>query len=261
MNRYTKLSIDLANQKNYLDELFRVYPLEPDTIRSIADEVWTKIESAFNSNDNIALLKTLLELKLFPIKDGYVPYLRKDKSAIERNPRTVNRICGRVRELGLDRLYEKITEPKETNRQMGPLFRQWIASGTLGVKPCEVETFLSSKTDAVLSGSDSVLKDFATSYLGFQRYDGKGLDFIGRFNNKYVIGEAKFITDEDGHQNDQFLDAMTLLKTRSRRDVIKVAILDGVLYIPGKKKMYTSITSKNVNVMSALLLRDFLYSL
>lgn len=133
MNRYTKLSIDLANQKNYLDELFRVYPLEPDTIRSIADEVWTKIESAFNSNDNIALLKTLLELKLFPIKDGYVPYLRKDKSAIERNPRTVNRICGRVRELGLDRLYEKITEPKETNRQMGPLFRQWIASGTLGV--------------------------------------------------------------------------------------------------------------------------------
>lgn len=39
MNRYTKLSIDLANQKNYLDELFRVYPLEPDTIRSIADEV------------------------------------------------------------------------------------------------------------------------------------------------------------------------------------------------------------------------------
>ena len=96
MNRYTKLSIDLANQKNYLDELFRVYPLEPDTIRSIADEVWTKIESAFNSNDNIALLKTLLELKLFPIKDGYVPYLRKDKSAIERNPRTINRICGRV---------------------------------------------------------------------------------------------------------------------------------------------------------------------
>ena len=54
---------------------------------------------------------------------------------------------------------------------------------------------------------------------------------------------------------------MTLLKTRSRRDVIKVSILDGVLYIPGKKKMYTSITSKNVNVMSALLLRDFLYSL
>lgn len=37
--------------------------------------------------------------------------------------------------------------------------------------------------------------------------------------------------------------------------------MDGVLYIPGKKKMYNAITSENINVMSALLLRNFLYSL
>ena len=33
----------------------------------------------------------------------------------------------------------------------------------------------------------------------------KGLDFIARFNGKYVIGEfPKFLTDFGGHQNAQF---------------------------------------------------------
>ena len=80
-------------------------------------------------------------------------------------------------------------------------------------------------------------------------------------NNKYVIGEAKFISDEGGHQNGQFLDSMTTLETPTANNVINIAILDGVLYIPSEKKMHTEITTKDVPVMSALLLRDFLYSL
>jgi uncharacterized membrane protein len=45
--------------------------------------------------------------------------------------------------------------------------------------------------------------------------------------------------------------------------VIKIAILDGVCYIKGKAKMYKEITEKynDYNIMSALVLRDFLYSL
>lgn len=35
MNYFTKISIDLANQKDYLDQLFKVYPLSPDSIRNI----------------------------------------------------------------------------------------------------------------------------------------------------------------------------------------------------------------------------------
>lgn len=261
MNYFTKESIELANQRDYLDQLFRVYPLSPDNIRTISDDIWKEIEDSYNSNDNQALFRALLKLKLFPVKDSYVPYFRKDKSAISRNPQTVNRICGRVRELGLDRLYEKVTEPKETNRQIGPLFRRWIESGILGKVPCDVNQFLANNNNAILRGSDSFLKEFAASELGFMRDDDKGFDFIGRFNRTYVIGEAKFITDEGGHQNDQFLDAMTTLRTKTRADVRTVAILDGVLYIPGKKKMYTAITSHDVNVMSALLLRNYLYSL
>lgn len=260
MNYFTEQSIELANQRNYLDQLFAVYPLSPDSIREIDPALWQRIEQSYNSQDNVALFNSLLDLDLFPIKDGYVPYFRRDRSAISRNPNTVNRICGRVRELGLDRLYEKCTQPKETNRQMGPLFRRWVASGTLGLYPVSEDEFTATYDNAILDGSDAQLKMFAVNNLGYTRLD-KGIDFIARFNNKYVIGEAKFISDEGGHQNDQFLDAMTTLRTLTREDVINIAILDGVLYIPGRKKMYKEITTNDIPVMSALLLRDFLYSL
>jgi hypothetical protein len=85
---------------------------------------------------------------------------------------------------------------------------------------------------------------------------------VGRFNEQYVIGEAKFLTDFGGHQNAQFVDAISTLTYKGVR-AIKIAILDGVLYIKGHNKMYTSIitTYKKENIMSALVLREFLYQL
>lgn len=261
MNLYTERSIALANQRNYLDQLFRVYPICPDSIREINQKLWTTIENAYNNHNNIELFKALLKLDLFPIKDGYVPYFRRDQTAIQRNPETVNRICGRVRELGLDKLWEKCTEPKETNRKMGPLFSRWIASGVLGTIPTvDEKTFINSNSGLqILDGTDKSLQEFAEKHLGYTR--NKGLDLVAKKDNTYIIGEAKFITDEGGHQNAQFQDAISIFKTPTKGNVIKVAILDGVLYIPGKKKMYETITSNDLNAMSALMLRDFIYSL
>ena len=127
MNTWTKLSIEYANQRNYLDELYRVYPIIPEGIREIDKELWNSIEKSYKAKDNIKLLKSLLKLKLFPIKDSYIAYLRKDIAAIERNPNTVDRICGRVYEIGINDLYKCCSEPKETNRQIGPLFREWLS--------------------------------------------------------------------------------------------------------------------------------------
>ncbi len=259
MNYFTQQSIELANQRNYLDLLFNVYPLSPDTIREIPKDIWSSVEYNFNNRNNVELFKNLLSLDLFPIKDGYVPFFRLDKDAVYRNPETVNRICGRIYEQGLDKIYEKCTQPKETNRQMGSLFSRWVKSGVLGTMPVVEEVFISSNNNAILLGSDAALADFARRKLGYTR--DKGLDFLARFNGKYIIGEAKFISDEGGHQNDQFLDAMATLQTPVNEDVIPIAILDGVLYIESKKKMFRAVTSKDVNVMSSLLLRDFLYSI
>lgn len=103
------------------------------------------------------------------------------------------------------------------------------------------------------------MEDFARERLGY--HHNKGLDFLGRFHGKYVIGEAKFLSDFGGHQNAQLNDALSTISTDV--NAIKVAILDGVCYIKGQNKMYKTITEEygDYNIMSSLLLRNFLYSL
>lgn len=260
MNQWVQLSIAFANQRNYLDELFKVYPTIPEGIRDIDKQKWKAIEEAYNSKNKIELLSLLLSLDLFPIKDSYVAYLKRDPASINRNPATIDRLYGRLCELGLGEIWEKCSEPKETNRQIGPLFKRWINKGVLGVPILKLSEFKAAKSNAVLDASDKEMMNFAKKYLNYKR--NKGLDFVGRFNGKYVIGEAKFLTDFGGHQNAQFSDAIGTIKAGGVK-AIKLAILDGVLYIKGNNKMYKEITTTyaDYNIMSALILREFLYQI
>ena len=76
----------------------------------------------------------------------------------------------------------------------------------------------------VLSGSDKELGEFARIHLGYGR--NRGLDFLCRYNGKYVIGEAKFITSDGGNQSNQFdkaLDIFTSITTTTRYEVKPIA--------------------------------------
>lgn len=260
MNHWSQLSIDYAGQRSYLDDLFQVYPTIPEGIRELNDELWKDVEKAFEKRDNITLLKNLLKLDLFPIKDSYVAYLKRDKAALERNPATAARLSGRLYEMELDTIYARCSEPKETNRQIGPLFKRWLKKKSLGIEPVKQDKFLKSKGNCILDASDREMMTFARQRLNYKH--NKGLDFIGRFNGKYIIGEAKFLTDFGGHQNAQFNDAIATVRARGVK-AITVAILDGILYIKGNNKMYRDITGKlkKENIMSALVLREFLYQI
>ena len=133
INYWTSKSIEFAQQRNYLDELFKVYPLNPNLRREISSLIINDIKQAFNEHDNILLLETLLKSELFPLKDSYIPFLRHDREAIKRNPQTVNRIAGNLYQMGIETILEKCSAPKETNRQMGPLFKNWIQKNIIGV--------------------------------------------------------------------------------------------------------------------------------
>lgn len=260
MNYWAELSVQFANQRNYLDELFAVYPLAPDVIRHLDETAWRQVEAAFEARDDLELLHHLLALDLFPIKDSYVPYLRRDRTALRRNPATVKRICGRLYEMGLEKIWARSSEPKETNRQIGPLFRRWLNQKTLGVPLLSELEFTATNDNAILSGSDAQLKQFARDHLGYA--GRKGLDFVARMHGRYVIGEAKFLTDFGGHQNGQFTDGLTLLGDTVTK-AIKVAIYDGVLYIKSKSWFFSYLKShrEEYNILRSLLLRDFLYSI
>ena len=260
MNIWTQKSIELANQRNYLDLLYRVYPISENARREISDSVKADLRDSFDNRNDEKLLKTLIEQTnrnqiVFPIKDSYVAYLKHDNSAIDRNPNT-------------DRVIDKATSPKETNRQIGPLFGDWVKKGSLGGNYVDDEqAFLNSTENVIFGGSDDHKAAFARKYLGYTR--NKGLDFLAKFNGKYILGEAKFLSDFGGSQNSDFEDAELTLRaelTPTDKEVIKIAIIDGVIYIDscaGQKmarKMRNDFNDDEV-ILSAVLLRDFLYSL
>lgn len=267
MNEWTKRSIDLANQRNYLDLLYKVYPMSVNARREIPEKEWDNVQNAFNVRNKTELIKKLCDFEIFPIKDSYVAYLKRDRSSIERNPNTIDRLTGILFEMGLDEIYNNSTAPKETNRQIGPMFKNWIDKGYLGAPVYNnAEDFLKSSGNAILNVGDAEMKNFAKENFGFKR--NKGLDFIARFNDTFVIGEAKFLTDFGGHQDAQFADALSTIHSELKggkiidAKVIKIAILDGVLYIKGRSKMHKHlINNENDLIISAILLRDFLYSL
>lgn len=260
MNYWTELSIEYANQRSYLDDLFQVYPTIPEGIRNIDKQRWAAIEKAYHNQENETLLRELLKLELFPLKDSYIAYLKRDKTALERNPETINRICGRLYEMGLERIYERCSEPKETNRQIGPMFGNWLKKKSLGILPVSLDEFIGSTDNAILGGTDNDKKYYAKTFLNYHR--DKGLDLVARFNGKFVIGEAKFLSDFGGSQNSDFEDAIATLDAKET-DALRIAILDGVLYIKGKSKMHKFITNpyKNYFIMSSLVLREFLYQI
>ncbi|EAI3980343.1 TPA: type II restriction endonuclease [Campylobacter jejuni] len=275
MTHWTQQSIILANNYNYLDKLYSVYPVIPNIRRNLSQEVINNLNSMllpapnFNRGD---LLKLLLNQEVFPIKDSYVAYLRRDKSAIERNPDTVTRIENTIVNMGLDEILREITRPIEANRQMGQLFKNWINSPFFRFEKTDnIDYFLKTDTLLIFMGSDNLMAQVAKDYFGYQK--DKGIDFIAKKGKNVAIGEAKFLTDFGGHQNAQFNDAINILSFDAfapcNYKIFPIAILDGVLYIQNTTRGIAS-TNKMANfinlsttelIMSALLLGDFIVSL
>ena len=134
------------------------------------------MHSAYVKQDNIHILKQALELELFPLKDSYVAFFKRFPDSIEKNPQTVNRLAGAMYELGWDNFLKYITEPKESNRQMGSKFKEWLDKKPLGIKPVSMEEFISNENNAILNASDKENMSFAKIKCGYQR--NKGLDFV-----------------------------------------------------------------------------------
>jgi hypothetical protein len=255
-NEWVKRSIKLANSENYLDRLHEVYPVTVGVKRAVPNEIKRQIQQAYNQKNGLKLLQTLLKLDKFPIKDPYVAFLRKRDVFLKLNPMTVNRIANTLFSMSYDAIIEGCEEPKEFNRQIGTLFRSWLPK--LGYLMLPKETFLTYEGTAIFNGSDSEKMAFANNVLGCNL--DKAPDLVAKVGAKYIVGEAKFLTDFGGHQLAQFQDALRLIKGKEGK-AIRIAILDGVVWIKDTHKMYRTVSQLKETALSALLLKDFLESL
>lgn len=250
MHILTKKSFELYDSPGYLDKLHSIYPMNLNEVRQICPDLQSELKIYFEERDTLNLFNLLLSLDKFPVKDSYKAFFGRCKKheradIIKANAITVERICQRIYDLGFDKMIEAISEPKETNRQIGPMFPNWIRSQYPTYS--DFDSFINS-TDkiSILAASDSSLITFATRKLGISLPKGtdgkeKGLDLVAKINTStkpiYIIGEAKFLTDFGGHQNAQLNDALNLILNSEFKysnkdfDVVRVAILDGVCWI------------------------------
>ena len=244
MNRWVEKSIELANNSNYLDRLLEIYPVEPGEERTLPKDVIIRIKRAFESQNRIGLFRSLLDLELFPIKDPYIAFIRRGLKQRQRvdflrlNPQTVKRVTDRIFGIGLDETLKRSIKPKEVNRQIGSMFRNWLPK--MGYPLLARSRFINCKGIAILDEPDSRLLDFANRRLECELE--KGPDLIAKAGSKYILGEAKFLTDFGGHQDRQFEDALNLM-TGTLGNAIRIGILDGVIWLRTKNKMHKRIIS------------------
>lgn len=262
MNKWIKNSFYLATSHGYLDKLSKVYPVNFTANREINVKEKENIHKAFSSKNSKELINVLLDFKKFPIDDPYIGFLRKDRSALNKNPKTIKRIGHRLFHLGYEGILSGVEKPKSPSRQMGQMFKNWLPN--LGYPILTEEKFLKYNRISILRGGDELLMRFAKNKIGYKRK--KGLDLVLKTIKNFVLGEAKLITTNGGTQDKSFREAMNFVKTKNK-NAINIAILDGVIWLPSnnkkKKNLYDTLRDLNENqiVISSLLLKDFIESL
>lgn len=254
MNKWIAKSIKLANSKGYLDKLFAVYPIELGTDREISEEIKIKVRKAFKDKNRIDLIRALLELPRFPVDDPYIASLRKYPHLLEKNPQTLKRISGKMLSMSATKILKLASKSKSPSRQFGHTFKKWLLK--IKYPFLEEEKFKIYKGVAFLRGSDKQLKQFAVRELKLKRLSRRP-DFILKIKNKFILGEAKFLTDYGGTQNNQ-LDGALKITWIKDDNIIGVAVLDGIVWFQNNSYMHKAIKKSKGVVLSALLLKQFI---
>lgn len=249
LNRWITKSMELAASRGYLDKLLDIYPLTPNKERKLPEGSEEEIKQLVEDRDKGKLIKFLLGLELFPIRCSYTSSLRYE-GIREKNPRTIDQIGDILLEMGTDGIIKAAKEPKIVSKQSGAMFARWIQQ-QYDVK--KMSEFEDASGTSILGGSDKVRKVFANENLHTELPE-KGIDLLLKKDSKFLMGQAKFITAGGGGQDNQFFEALRFVNS-TNGNAERVAILDGVIWF--NDGYLNKIKTSNKNIMSALLLKDF----
>jgi len=259
MNEWVRRSIELANRPGYLDKLSEIYVMNINPTRPLSAGIEQRVKNEYDNRDDARLIKILIDnAAVFPVKDSYIGFIRKKPAALNENPNTRARIAQRLYSLGYEKMVQEATRPKETNRQLGAAFKNWLL--TMGYRFVEEDEIVHIENEIVLlSGGDKKLKKFASESLNCTMK--KGIDIVIKKDVRYIIGEAKFLTTPGGEQDRGFDDATTFV-TNTSGNATRIAILDGYIWLKTGSGLFQKITGSGdeINIMSALLLKEFIDS-
>lgn len=255
MNPWSQKTLQLVTTQDYLDQLQKIYVHEEGE-RDVTEGTIQSIRDTFESGDAEGLLTHLLGLEKFPYKDSYIAFLRKDRTAISRNPETVNRIYSILSAMGIDGVIAGVKQSKEANTRRGPQFWNWLK---VRYPIVDEATFISSTQGIVLlEGGEEVGLRFCNNHLKLGIV--KRPDLLAKSGTRYVVGEAKFLSSLGGNQARAFDDGMHLA-TNGAGNAYKIFLLDGVIWLEQGSSHFQRIDNSNAAVLSCIVLDEYLNSI
>lgn len=262
MNIWVEKSIEFINAPGYLDRLTQVYPAIPSPRRPLSEAIRERITTLQKESKGLETIRLLLELEghPFPIEHPYVSVLRERPDLLYQNPKVVGQITQVLFSLEAAGIIQGCERPPDLNRQMGPRFKNWLRNyfRPKGFAFLPEHPFDAYQGKAFLDASDTKISEYANKMLGCRI--NRGRDFLAKIGDRFVIGEARFLSSGGGSQSRDIRETVNFAKDKIG-NVIKVAVLDGMVWFDtGMLEVIKSLEDDEPG-LTALLLEDFLESL
>jgi len=266
VNVWVDRSIKLARSYGYLDKLALIYPPVIPSDRPLNAVTKQRIRELHSQGEGQKLLKLLLDISRrgcnpFPIEHPYVPLLRRKKDGLfNKNPMIVDMLAQILLSLPVDAIIRGCERPADINRIMGSAFRNWLRSyfPQQGYPVLPKPQFRMYRGIAFLDATNARVMEYANRELGCNLRQGR--DFLCKVFDKFIVGEARFMSTYGGSQTRDLRSTLDFVKDKTG-SAIRVAVLDGIMWFyPSYVNMLREL-GEDEYALSALLLKDFLESL
>lgn len=264
MNEWVRRSLELANSPGYLDKLADIYPARDLPVRPLDEDTKKRLRSLHEQRDLTELLKLLLKITKkghpFPIEHPYASIFRQKPELIEKNPVVFNELGKIILSKPIEDVIKGVERPIDINRVMGQAFYNWLKKHfpNQGIPILPQTQFVKCRGVAFFDGRNSDILNFVNRTLGLKLERGR--DFLYKVDDKFVLGEARFLSTSGGSQTRDLIETIEFIKKTKGR-VIGVGVLDGIVWFNKGYVKKLSNLGDDEPALSALLLEDFLKSL
>lgn len=261
MNEWVEKSIEIANSAGYLDNLSKIYPASVLPRRPLGSIDRQEIKSLHERGDFKGLILFLLGLTKrghpFPIEHPYASIFRQKRWLIQNNPEVFQLLEKIVMSMSVEDILRGCERPIDLNRVMGQAFQNWLRTYFLNqgtpILP-EIE-FSGYAKGAFLDGKDAKILDYVNRKLGYSLERGR--DFIYKIGDRFVIGEARFLSTSGGSQSRDLNETINFIREVKGR-VTAVGVLDGIIWFNRSYVNRLSSLKDDEAAFTVLLLDEFL---
>jgi hypothetical protein len=264
LNKWVKKSLEIAQSQNYLDRLSEIYPAEPLQRRPLEDDVKERIREVHERGDWKELLRIIFKQTKkghpFPIEHPYASILRQKPKLLENNPEVTRTLGSMLLEMSIDDIFRGMERPIDINRVMGPAFHNWLRRyfPNQGIPVLPQHQFESYRSRAFLDAKNAGILKYLNEKFGYEL--DRGRDFLFKISDKFVVGEARFLSTSGGSQTRDLKETIDFVR-KMRGKVMAIGVVDGIVWFNRSYVKLLSSLTEDEPVLSALLLKDFLESL